>query len=172
MKKLQVVIDSDSRFTPERVAKNNAKVRAQANLTVRGMMDEVQAAVDAENVNMEAQLEGENALRAWAKQLCGITLDMSEIENLRDIVTKMRNGQTQRFNPKRGGSVTLHKSSFGTIDRLENYIFSLEKTIIDLSQNKTPVPFNFTSIRILQFTDLGFFGLIKLAFKQLFNRRK
>lgn len=161
------------RITPGEVAAaHNAEARASASPKMQSLMDEVKAAVDAEAALMDAQLDGENKLRQWAKQLCGTALDISEIENLRDIVARMKKGQTERFYPKRGDYITLFKSSFGTIDKLENYMFALEKAVIDLSQGKTPIPFNFTSVRVLGFTQVSRFGLIKLAFQRFFTRSK
>jgi hypothetical protein len=160
------------RFSRENVKANNAAVRAQANSLVRGMMDEVDAAIDSENANMNARFEGEQKLRDWAAQLCGVALDISEIEDLRDQVKSLRNGGVYSFSPKRRDKngekivLTLYKTAFGVVDRLDRYVYTLEKTIVDLSTTpKAEIPKP-------QYTDLSFFDLIKLALKRLFSRSK
>lgn len=159
-----------------KVKKNNAKVRAQANPLVRGMMDQVQEAIDSENELMNQRLDGENRLRAQAEKLCGVKLDMTEIEELNSRIQAVKAGGVFTFVPRRPKAgeerpapVNVYKTTFGTVDRLENYIFALEHTIVDLTNQakprEEPKPQE-------QFTDLSFFGLIKLAFKRLLTRSK
>lgn len=176
MSKKQVVYDAESlgEMSLEKIQEHNARVRAQANPLVRGMMDEVDAAIETENAEMNAKLEGEQKLRAWAQQLCGVALDMSEIEDLRDQVTALRKGDTYSFSPKRRDAngqtirVTVYKTAFGVVDRLDRYVYTLEKAIVDLSAIPRPK----TEIQQPQYTDLSFSDLIKLAFKRLFTRSK
>ena len=161
-----------------KIAENNARVRATAPKHMLSVMDQVQSAIDDENADMANRLEAENQLREWAQRLCGVALDISEIENLKAQVEKIKPGQVLTFLPGRPKSkeegrvlITLYKTAFGTVDRLDNYIFALEKTIVDLSNKTVPKSTSFETPK-QEYTDYKFFDLIKLAFSRLITRRK
>lgn len=155
----------DPKYSPEAVAKNNAEVRASATPEMRDVLDQAQAAIDEENANMDARLDGETKLRAWAADLLGVQTTVSEISDLRDMAAKAKSGAPfvfSVFKQNRGKreivEVTLFKTSYGTVVRLDGYIHALESTIIDLTNKVSAKD---------KFTDESFFGLIKLAFKRL-----
>lgn len=161
----------------QEIAEYNAEMRAKATPEVREVMDEVQRAIDGENAAMDAQFVGESKLRTWANQLCGVALDISEIEDLNLAIKRLRAGQVYTFTPARSRSikegrvpVTIYKTVLGSIDRLDNYIYILEKTIVDLSNKNNAGSLKEDPKEL--YTELSFFGLIKLAFKRLLNRRK
>lgn len=144
------------------VEEHNANVRASARPAGRAIMDEVQDALDKENAQMDAQFAGDAKLRAWAKELLGFEISMTQIEKLQVEVANATAGKPFAYQ-----GVFLIRTAFGTVDRLDRYVFALERTIVDLTTtNKSIVP------PTQQFTDLSFSGLIKLAFKQLFKRSK
>lgn len=153
------------------VEENNRRVRASASPKMQTVMDQVQSAIDDENNLMDQRLAAENQLREWAARLFGVALDISEIETVQDKIKSTPPGQVFIFTPKRPNpvkkervSVIIYKTAFGTVDRLDSYIFALEKTIVDLSNRASPVK--------EQHTELSFLGLIKLAFTRLLNRSK
>lgn len=135
------------------VEDNNRAVRAQATPEQRLVMDEVQAAIDHENQVMDHGFAAEDRLRAWAKDLTGMTMHISAIETLRDALKQVPPGGLHIVNDE----VVLIKSQLGTIDRVDRYINTIEKSLINLTNNS-------------QFTPLSFGGLIKLAFKKLFTK--
>lgn len=153
----------------EQVKEHNRKMRETAIPAVRDVMDQVQTAIDAENSVMDVQFEGDAKLRKWAKELLGYEINMSQIEELQTKIKKTQRGQVFVYH-----DVALIRTQFDTVDRAANYLFALEKTIIDLS-NKTSAPKQFSvsaEVKKDPFTDVSTFGLIKLAFKRLFNRSK
>lgn len=150
--------DVKDKFHPDRVAENNAAMREAATPLVRSMMDEVDAAIDVENATMNRQFEADAKLRAWAKDLLGYQISMTQIETLRKEIAAAKPGKPFYFQ-----ETLLIKTAFGVVDRLDRYIFALEKTIVDCTTKTNPKP---------QFTDESFFGLMKLAFKRLFKRNK
>lgn len=167
MSKPRIVADPKSRFTSERVAENNKSVRASATPEMGVLMDEVQAAFDAENADFNARLDGETKLRAWAKELVGFSISMTEIEDLQDRLNGVKNGQSFSFK-----GVTLIKTNMNTVDRLDRYLFVLERTIIGATPLTTDVNGHLLVKYKFEFPNLSFFGLIKLAFQRLFIRSK
>lgn len=168
------------------VEENNRKVRAGATAAQLQVMDVVQDAIDAENAELAARLAGENKLRAWAKELCGVSLDISEIEDLNRQLKTLRVGDVLKFQPRRlqninpntllneqPVAINLYRTPFNTVDRLEKYIFALERSVVDLTEKLKAAP-QITPVveKKDQYTEQTFGGLIKLAFKQLFKRRK
>lgn len=150
------------------VEENNRKMREKANPLVRGMMDEVQAAIDQENATMDAQFEGDAKLRAWAKELLGYEISMTQIEDLQARIKQAKPGAVFIY-----GQAALIRTQFGTVDRAERYLFALEKAVIDLSNKATPKQFSVSAESPKEpFTELSSFGLIKLAVKRLFKRSK
>ncbi len=139
---------------PEAVEAHNREMRLSANPAMGRMMDQVQDAIDAENVKIDAQFEGDAKLRSWAKKLLGFQISMTQIEELQKQISGATPGKPFMYL-----NVSLVKTSFGSIDRTETYIKTLERTVIDVMNNS-------------QFTTLPFSGLIKLAFKRLFTRSK
>lgn len=151
----------------EDVENNNKKVRKKASPKMRAIMDEVQTAFDEENRLMDARQEAEDKLRAWGRAMCGTALDISEIEELNAQIANLKNGDVLRFNPKRSSQmVVIYKTAFGTVDRLDKYIFALEKTIVDLT-NKLSIC---DQPKKDPFTEKTFLDLIKLAFNRLLKR--
>lgn len=159
MSKPKVVgLDPKDPMSFENVAINNARVRSQANPLMRQMMDEVQNAIDHENSKLDAQSEGDAKLRAWAKQLLGFQISMTQIEKLRDVISTAKSGIPFTYEGQ-----LLIKTPFDTVDRVERYLFVLEAAIIDMHKTKQ---------ELKQFTSAGFFGLIKLAFNRLIKGAK
>lgn len=148
----------------ERIDKANAEIRANAPEHMRALIAEVDAAFEEEKTGLDQRLAEESKLRTWAKTLCGVELDISEIELLTSVCKVAQPGQMFTFHPKRSvfGPARLYKSALGQIFNVESlsaYINVLEKTVIDVTNNS-------------QFTALPTAGLIKLAFKRLFKRSK
>lgn len=145
-------------YDQEKLDRAQTRVRASATPAQLRIMDEVSLAVQAESTRLDSQFAEESKLREWAINLCGIPLDISELEEFRDFCKTQRPGMFY-FRAKRGSSVSLVKTSFNTIDRTDNYVKVLENAVIDMTNNS-------------QFTALSFFGLMKLAFKRLLMRTK
>lgn len=152
-REVSLATDHLGEFDPGRVQEHNKEMRAKANPRVGRMMDQVQAALDAENAQMDAQFYAEAQLRAWAKSLLGYPISMTQIDELKEKIKTAEPGKTFNF-----GSTVLVKTTFGTVDQVDRYLFALERTVVDLSSTS--------------YTGLSFFGLIKLAFKRLFTRSK
>jgi len=142
----------------KRLEETHARVRASMTKEQLAVSDMVASLVEQEAADLDRRLDVENELRKWAKKLCGFSLDITEIERLRSEVQSTRNGSVFVFSASRG-AVTLYKTAFGTVDTIPNYIGTLERTVIDITNNS-------------QFTPLTFLGLIKLAFKRLFKRSR
>jgi len=149
------------------IEENNRKMQEDANPLIRGIMDEVQDAIDKENGLMDAQAQAHAKLRAWAEDLLGYKISITQIEELQDQIKKAKPNEIICY-----GNSALIKTSVGTVDRIEKYLFVLEKTIIDLS-NQVAASGKPTCQDIKDpYTELSSFGLIKLAFKRLLKRSK
>lgn len=143
-------------YDKDKIEKASKKVYENATPEQRKVMDAVQVAIDQENADLDARREAETKLRAWAKDLCGYSLDMSEIEHLRSTVQAQKPG-IFTYTGRRGRAISLVKTVFGTVDKVERYLLTLENAVIDVTNSS-------------QFTNLGFFGLIKRAFRDLFRK--
>jgi hypothetical protein len=144
-------------YDKDKLEKTQVKIRESISSAQSKILQEADAAFAEVAEEFDKRQEMENALRVWAKNITEIQLDFTEIEELRDVCKKAPFGIIS-YNARRG-RVHVYKTLFGTIDRMENYISVLERTIIDVTNNS-------------QFTTLGFRDLIKLAFKRLFKRSK
>lgn len=142
----------------EKLEEASKKVRENATPAQRSIMEQVDAAFDEEVNDFNARREAEDNLRSWAENLTGIQLDMSEIEELRTKALGLSSGSILTFRAKRG-TVQIYKTVFNTLDRVDRYLNTLERTVIDITNNS-------------QFTALTFRGLMKLAFQRLLNRSK
>lgn len=141
----------------ERLETAHKKVRQSMTKEQLSVAEMVAQAFEEEKADFERRYMAEANLREWAEKLCGVKLDMSEIEQLKRSCAK--NTGMFYFRAKRGLSVPLYKTVFGTVDRAESYLNVLEKTIVDITNSS-------------QFTALGFRDLIKLAFNRLLKRSK
>ncbi len=148
-----------------------AKLTPEKQEGVDRVRDMVQTAMDEVNDGFDQQRKWEDGLRAWALALFGVQLTISQIEQLRDSARKVP--QNQVFMYKVTGvdnnngdpigkevSTYLMVNSFNNLVRVDLYINGLEKAIITIEEAKN------------RFTNCGFWGLIGLAFKQLFTRSK
>jgi hypothetical protein len=135
-----------------------AKIRENATPQQLKMLEDADAAFDEVQDEFVQRQSEEDKLRRWAFNLCGFNLDMSEIEHLRDVAKMLTPGTTTTFLAKRGVT-QLFKTAFGTLDRVDRYLQTLERTVIDITNNS-------------QFTPLSFCDLIKLAFKRLLKRNQ
>lgn len=131
----------------------HAKVRANATPAQLKMLEQSDREFEAEMAAMDERHAQETKLREWASGICGFNLDMTEIEQLRDMAKTMVPGKMLVFGARRG-EVRVYKTVFGTIDSVDNYLRTLERTLIDITNNS-------------QFTPLRFRGLMSLAFKRL-----
>lgn len=143
----------------EKFEKAQAKIRESATPAQLSMLKEADEAFAEVAADFDRRTETENALRAWAQKLTGTKLDFSEIEELSAECKRLRPGTMFTFRGKRNVSVLLYKTAFGTVDRVESYLGTLERTVIDVTNNS-------------QFTALSPSGLIKLALRRLFKRSK
>lgn len=146
-------------YDKDKLDKAQSKIRESATPLQRQMLKEADAAFQEVADDFDRRQAVEYQLRQWAEKLCGVKLDFSEIEELRTACQQKRPGSMFQFHVKRGSSVALYKTAFGTVDRVDNYLNTLERTVIDVTNNS-------------QFTALPSSGLIKLAFKRLFKRSK
>lgn len=143
----------------ERLERASRRVRQNATPSQRATMEMVDAAFEAEVEDMNTRHAAENKLRVWAEELTGFDMTISEIELMRTNLQKAKPGTIVRVYDQRGQGkeVSLCKTVFGTVDRVDRYINILERTVIDVTNNS-------------QFTTLTFRGLIGLAFKRLLKR--
>jgi hypothetical protein len=153
-----------SKFSPENVKKNNDEIYKKATPKQRLVISELNKAF--EDINKQTfsdeAFERENQLRQWGRKLLKCNgVNISDIERLINMAVDVNNGEVFSFSYNEK-STFLIKTPFATLDRVDNYIFTLEAALIDL-QNKVNKPEK-------QFTNHTFFGLIKLAFKQLLGR--
>lgn len=139
----------------------SAKVRESATPEQRKTMEAVDVAF-AEVVNdLRTRHDFEGRLREWAEELTGFSMTVSEIEIMQRDLQRAKPGSLVVVYDQRGRgkSAQLYKTAFGTVDKAERYLQTLERTVIDITNNS-------------QFTALGFRGLIALAFKRLLKRSK
>lgn len=149
----------------------HAKVRSRMTPQQLAISDQVAAEVEKQGSGLLDTIDQENELRDLGLNIIGRKFTVTELEELSSMMKTLRPGSTflmyfKTFDEKLGTQVTrpmiLIKTATGQLDVANNYIFHLERTIIDLVENQPKD----------QFTSLGFFGLIKLAFARLFKRRK
>lgn len=153
--------------TVEELEKIQADARKQMKPWHQRAADEVQKNLDIENKAFDQSIDASNDVRKWAENLIGRKLTITQIEDLRDQALRAELNTVFLYSLciLKGGSngiqstyenIYLYKDAVGILHNARTYIGVLESTVIDLSK----------------FTQLGFFGLIKLAFKRLFKRSK
>jgi hypothetical protein len=158
------------KLTPKTIRENNSRIRATANEAQLKIIAEVDSAFEVEQRNLNEQFDGELRLRANASALLGVPVDISEVELLNEAIQETKPGNPFWFRPRRGGSIQLYKTYSGTVDRLDRYVYTLEKALIDLALKQDCVMVPVSRPHEDWFTSVSVFGLIKLAFKKLFNR--
>lgn len=142
----------------ERLKRAQENLRANASPEVLEMIHQSDIVFGAIANEFDDRLNHEHALRAWAKALCGFNVDISEMEELSSSCKELAKGTVLTFKAKRG-TVQIVRTAFDTIDRVDRYLNTLERTVIDITNNS-------------QFTALPFLDLMKLAFRRLFKRSK
>lgn len=114
---------------------------------------------------LDRRIDEENKLREWGKNLCGINMDISELEEINVLVRTLNNTDILEIKAKRG-KAHIFKTQSGLLVNAQRYIFGLESTVIRLDTERAEL-----QARVDTFTNYGFFDLMKLAFKRLTNRR-
>lgn len=158
------------KLTPQKIKENNDKVRAGATPEQLELLKIADAAFEEGIRDFDDRLDGEAKLRAWASDLFGTTVDMSEVESLNEEIQKATPGHPFMAWSKRGGSVMLIKTYANTIDRMDRYVFTIEKALVDLINKEPTIVVPVSRPHADQFTRLSFRDLIKVAFKRLLGR--
>jgi hypothetical protein len=158
------------KLTPQAIRENNARVRSTASPAQLSLIAEVDAAFEKEARTLDAQFDADAKLRAQAADLLGFDVSITEIELLNAAVKEAERGTQFWFSPGRGRSVLLYKTHSGTVDRIDRYVYTLEKALIDLTLKQDSVMVPISRPHEDQFTRLTFFDLIKMAFTRLFKR--
>lgn len=140
-------------YKKEDLEKTHKAVNKNATPQQRKLMSIVDGAFREVSSDFDNRMDRENALREWASDLLGgIPVTVTMCEELRDLANKQP-VCTEFYYAGR----SVYKTAFNTLDSTGRYVKTLEATTIDVTNNS-------------QFSPLGSYELIKLAFKKLFRR--
>lgn len=165
MKKIGIVsqdfVDKNKARFEEEISKLS---EADRNIVLR-QRAEVDAAIEEENRKMDLQAETEAKMRE------ATGLHHVDVERLMEEMAKTPVGETYVFVPKYSAHkqyknmVPFTKTPYNTIVPTNLYVSTMQDTVLKLSDAlfERQVPQS-------NFTNLGFLGLIKLAFKNLLKR--
>lgn len=143
----------------EQLAKLSPEKRKQALEVAQTVKAEVQK-VAAE---LDHSMDEESRIRRWSKRFFGRTLTVSDIEEFQNEAQNVPVNTIQTYTARGCNQIFYLRTSLGHIVKPAEYIVGLEKVIINMQDERE---------RFNEFTNTSFWGLIKLAFRKLFNRSK